>query len=154
MARISTGIATSKAVPRSTPATGYGARNPKACATGPPASAPSGISPQPSILLLGRARAELLEALRSPATTTDLARALGVTPSAVSQHLGVLRESGLVARERSGRNVLYMTTALGASLSGTTTGPLGRTVHRADLTGRSDVRPTEFVDDDTRLTVR
>ncbi|WP_336216227.1 ArsR/SmtB family transcription factor [Nonomuraea sp. LPB2021202275-12-8] len=27
-----------------------------------------------------------------------MARALGVTPSAVSQHLGVLRESGLVAR--------------------------------------------------------
>jgi DNA-binding transcriptional ArsR family regulator len=74
-----------------------------------------------AVRLLGRARAELLEALRSPATTTDLARALGVTPSAVSQHLGVLRESGLIARERSGRNVLYMTTALGASLSGTTT---------------------------------
>ena len=72
-----------------------------------------------AVRLLGRARAELLEALRSPATTTDLARALGVTPSAVSQHLGVLRDSGLVARERSGRTVLYMTTALGASLSGT-----------------------------------
>ncbi|RVX40493.1 regulatory ArsR family protein [Nonomuraea polychroma] len=72
-----------------------------------------------AVRLLGRARAELLEALRSPATTTDLARALGVTPSAVSQHLGVLRESGLVARERSGRNVLYMTTELGASLIGT-----------------------------------
>ena len=71
-----------------------------------------------AVRLLGRVRAELLEALRSPATTTDLARALGVTPSAVSQHLGVLRESGLVARERSGRNVLYMTTALGAALSG------------------------------------
>ncbi|GAA3442931.1 ArsR/SmtB family transcription factor [Planomonospora venezuelensis] len=69
-----------------------------------------------AVRLLGRVRAELLEALRSPATTTDLARALGVTPSAVSQHLGVLRESGLVARERCGRNVLYVTTALGASL--------------------------------------
>jgi DNA-binding transcriptional ArsR family regulator len=74
-----------------------------------------------AVRLLGRARAELLEALRSPATTTDLARALGVTPSAVSQHLRVLRESGLIARERSGRNVLYMTTALGATLIGTTT---------------------------------
>ncbi|MGP3920906.1 metalloregulator ArsR/SmtB family transcription factor [Nonomuraea sp. 10N515B] len=72
-----------------------------------------------TVRLLGRARAELLEALRSPATTTELARALGVTPSAVSQHLGVLRECGLVARERSGRNVLYMTTDLGASLIGT-----------------------------------
>ncbi|MBG0825773.1 winged helix-turn-helix transcriptional regulator [Planomonospora sp. ID91781] len=68
------------------------------------------------VRLLGRARAELLEALRSPATTTELARALGVTPSAVSQHLGVLRDSGLVARERSGRTVVYMTTTLGASL--------------------------------------
>ncbi|MBG0817091.1 DUF5937 family protein [Planomonospora sp. ID82291] len=75
-----------------------------------------------TVRLLGRVRAELLETLRSPATTTDLARALGVTPSAVSQHLGVLRESGLVARERCGRNVLYMTTALGASLCGTPPG--------------------------------
>ncbi|MFC4061700.1 ArsR/SmtB family transcription factor [Planomonospora corallina] len=71
-----------------------------------------------AVRLLGRARAELLEALRSPATTTELARALGVTPSAVSQHLGVLRESGLVARERAGRTVVYTTTALGASLIG------------------------------------
>lgn len=68
------------------------------------------------VRLLGRARAGLLEALRSPATTTDLARTLGVTPSAVSQHLAVLRDSGLVARERSGRHVLYVTTALGAAL--------------------------------------
>jgi hypothetical protein len=75
-----------------------------------------------AIRLLGRPRAELLEALRSPATTTDLARALGVTPSAVSQHLAVLRESGLVARERSGRNVLYLATALGTSVSD---GPAG-----------------------------
>ncbi|GAA3573584.1 DUF5937 family protein [Nonomuraea rosea] len=71
-----------------------------------------------TVRLLGRARAELLEALRSPATTTDLARALGVTPSAVSQHLGVLRENGLVTRERCGRNVLYLMTPLGASLCG------------------------------------
>lgn len=71
-----------------------------------------------AVRLLGRTRAALLEALRSPATTTDLARAFGVTPSAVSQHLSVLRESGLVARERSGRSVLYLTTALGGALIG------------------------------------
>jgi DNA-binding transcriptional ArsR family regulator len=71
------------------------------------------------VRLLGRVRAGLLEALRSPATTTDLARALGVTPSAVSQHLRVLRENGLVARERTGRQVLYLTTDLGAALTGT-----------------------------------
>lgn len=78
----------------------------------------AGTRPPPggTVRLLGRARAGLLEALRSPATTTDLARALGVTPSAVSQHLAVLRETGLVERERSGRQVVYLITALGTSL--------------------------------------
>jgi DNA-binding transcriptional ArsR family regulator len=69
-----------------------------------------------AVRLLGRARASLLEALRSPATTTDLAGALGVTPSAVSQHLAVLRDSGLVVSERSGRSVLYLTTDRGLAL--------------------------------------
>ena len=48
--------------------------------------------------LLGAARARLLGALRSPATTTALARRCGVTPSAVSQHLAVLHRGGLVDR--------------------------------------------------------
>jgi DNA-binding transcriptional ArsR family regulator len=69
-----------------------------------------------AVRLLGRARASLLEALRAPATTTDLAGALGVTPSAVSQHLAVLRDSGLVVSERSGRSVLYLTTDRGLAL--------------------------------------
>jgi DNA-binding transcriptional ArsR family regulator len=69
-----------------------------------------------AVRLLGRARANLLESLRSPATTTDLARALDVTPSAVSQHLAVLRDSGLVAGARSGRSVLYLTTERGLAL--------------------------------------
>jgi DNA-binding transcriptional ArsR family regulator len=69
-----------------------------------------------AVRLLGRARASLLEALRSPATTTDLAGALGVTPSAVSQHLAVLRDSGLVVSERSGRSVLYLTSDRGLAL--------------------------------------
>jgi DNA-binding transcriptional ArsR family regulator len=77
-----------------------------------------GATPPPggAVRLLGRARAELLAALRSPATPTELARALEVTPSAVSQHLRVLRDNGLVAREPAGRAMLYLTTALGASL--------------------------------------
>src|SRR6266581_7044505 len=53
--------------------------------------------------LLGAPRVRLLEALRSPATTTALARRLGVTPSAVSQHLAVLYRGGLVDKRRSGR---------------------------------------------------
>jgi hypothetical protein len=68
--------------------------------------------------LLGVPRARLLSALRSPATTTDLARDLGVTPSAVSQHLAVLSASGLVGRQRVGRSVLYVISSLGLALLG------------------------------------
>ena len=66
--------------------------------------------------LLGAARARLLVALRSPATTTVLARRFGVTPSAISQHLAVLHRGGLVDRERSGRRVLYQASELGLAL--------------------------------------
>jgi DNA-binding transcriptional ArsR family regulator len=66
--------------------------------------------------LLGPARARLLDALRSPATTSALALRFGVTPSAVSQHLAVLHRSGLVDRERSGRRVLYQASELGLAL--------------------------------------
>jgi len=68
--------------------------------------------------LLGAPRVRLLAALRSPATTTALARRLGVTPSAVSQHLAVLHRGGLVDKRRTGRAVLYQTTALGLALLG------------------------------------
>ena len=68
--------------------------------------------------LLGTVRARLLDMLRSPATTTALARQLGVTPSAVSQHLAALHRGGLIERQRSGRSVLYATTDLGLALLG------------------------------------
>ncbi len=66
--------------------------------------------------LLGRSKAGLLRALLAPATTTDLARELGTTPSAVAQHLGVLRANGLVSGQRHGRRVVYETTELGRAL--------------------------------------
>lgn len=66
--------------------------------------------------LLGSSRARLLAALRSPATTTGLARQLAVTPGAVSQQLAFLHRGGLVDRRRSGRTVLYQVTELGLSL--------------------------------------
>jgi DNA-binding transcriptional ArsR family regulator len=66
--------------------------------------------------LLGPPRARLLDALRSPATTSALARRFGVTPSAISQHLAVLHRTGLVDRERSGRRVLYQASGLGLAL--------------------------------------
>lgn len=53
-----------------------------------------------------------------PASTTDLAYRLGVTPAAVSQHLAVLHRTGLVNRARHGRSVLYSRSPLGDELSG------------------------------------
>ncbi|WP_318205539.1 ArsR/SmtB family transcription factor [Streptomyces sp. SCL15-4] len=67
--------------------------------------------------LIGRPKAALLAALDAPDTTTSLARVLGVTPSAVSQHLAVLTACGLVTRARAGRAVLYARSELGDRLA-------------------------------------
>jgi DNA-binding transcriptional ArsR family regulator len=67
--------------------------------------------------LIGRRRAELLTALATPASTTELAARMGVTAGAVSQHLGVLRACGLVTGHRLGRRVLYARTPSGDTLA-------------------------------------
>lgn len=66
--------------------------------------------------LIGGTRSQLLVALGSPRSTTDLSKTLGVSAGGVSQHLSVLKESGLVCSEREGRSVLYMRTELADSL--------------------------------------
>ncbi|WP_030145103.1 ArsR/SmtB family transcription factor [Spirillospora albida] len=78
--------------------------------------APRASRPGALAALVGRRRADLLTALGAPASTTDLARRLGVTPGAVSQHLAVLRDCGLVTGHRLGRRVLYARTPVGDML--------------------------------------
>jgi DNA-binding transcriptional ArsR family regulator len=68
--------------------------------------------------LIGTPRAHILELLTHPRTTTDLAVELKVTPSAVSQHLQLLRRTGLVEPQRTGKQVLYRPTELAALLTG------------------------------------
>ncbi|MDQ6803966.1 MAG: helix-turn-helix domain-containing protein [Actinomycetota bacterium] len=70
-------------------------------------------SPDALNALIGRMRAQLLTALAEPNYTTALAQSFGITPSAVSQHLSILRSSGLVARSRVGGRVLYHRTTNG-----------------------------------------
>ncbi|WP_290864233.1 DUF5937 family protein [Hamadaea sp.] len=68
--------------------------------------------------LLGRSRARLLLALDDPASTTQLARSLGLATGAVGDHLAVLLRAGLVRRARDGRSVLYGRTPIGDALAG------------------------------------
>ncbi|WP_433065425.1 ArsR family transcriptional regulator [Dactylosporangium sp. CS-033363] len=66
--------------------------------------------------VLGPARAQLLELLRAPGTTSDLAHRTGLSLGAVSQQLGLLHDARLVDRNRQGRAVYYLCTDLGLAL--------------------------------------
>ena len=58
-----------------------------------------------------RTRRQIVHRLRSgPLSVGELAAALPVSRPAVSQHLSVLRRSGLVEGDRHGRSVLYLRT--------------------------------------------
>ncbi|MEU3750723.1 MULTISPECIES: ArsR/SmtB family transcription factor [Streptomyces] len=67
-------------------------------------------------ILLGRSRAGVVRALVTPTTTSDLATALGLAPSTVSQHLTALVAAGVVRRHRAGVRVLYELDRPGAVL--------------------------------------
>ncbi|WP_166351600.1 ArsR/SmtB family transcription factor [Phytoactinopolyspora limicola] len=84
--------------------------------------------------LLGRTRAALLTTLVLPATTTDLAAQLDVSPAAVSQHLRILKSARLVEGHRRGRSVLYQRTPMASSLlSGRDGRDSGADHHRRDV---------------------
>ncbi|MEU6168810.1 ArsR/SmtB family transcription factor [Streptomyces tanashiensis] len=68
--------------------------------------------------LLGRSRAGLLGRTRTPTTTTGLAHQTGLSAGAVSQHLAVLRDAGLVTSHRYRREVYYRASELGQALLG------------------------------------
>ncbi|HEY2577154.1 MAG TPA: winged helix-turn-helix domain-containing protein [Streptosporangiaceae bacterium] len=66
--------------------------------------------------LLGRTRAAVLDNIADGCTTTELARKVGVSPAAASQHATVLREAGLIMTCRQGSAVWHTLTDLGAQL--------------------------------------
>ena len=63
--------------------------------------------------LLGRTRAEILQVLTEPHTTTELARKLGISGATASVHAKTLRGAGLIATRRAGKAVTHTTTSLG-----------------------------------------
>ena len=53
-------------------------------------------------------RREILRMLSSrPHTQNELVERFSISQPAISRHLGVLRQAGLVTAERQGQNVLY-----------------------------------------------
>jgi DNA-binding transcriptional ArsR family regulator len=70
--------------------------------------------PAPGALagLIGAHRAGLLVRLAAPTSSTELAARLGVTATAVNQHLRALRAAGLLVSARHGRSMLYRRTEL------------------------------------------
>jgi DNA-binding transcriptional ArsR family regulator len=73
--------------------------------------------------LLGRSRAAILLSVGLPKSTSDLARELEQSMPAVSAHLAVLRQAGLVTSWRAGRRVLYQRTPLATSVVAASTNP-------------------------------
>lgn len=66
--------------------------------------------------LLGRTRAAALRCLALGATTSELARLLGVSVPTASHHTTVLRDAGLVFSHRHHNTVLHSLTPLGAAM--------------------------------------
>lgn len=72
------------------------------------------VDPHPALeTLLGAGRASVLQSLIMPSNTGEIATRLHMTAGALSQHLGKLREAGLVEPHRNGRWVYHHLTERG-----------------------------------------
>ena len=94
--------------------------------------------------LMGKGRTAILRRTQLPATTTDLARELGLSGATVSVHLATLKRCGMVTSWRSGRRVLYQRTALASSILSAADTPTRAAMHNTrfgSVTGPSPGPP-------------
>jgi DNA-binding transcriptional ArsR family regulator len=84
----------------------------------PPVRSTAGEPAQRQALsaLLGRTRAAVLEAVGGGSSTGEIARRLGISPAAASQHTSVLRNAGLLVTRRDRNTVLHTLTPLGLAM--------------------------------------
>jgi DNA-binding transcriptional ArsR family regulator len=68
--------------------------------------------------LLGHTRARILYVLRTPCSTTEIARHVGISIGSASKQTAVLREAGLITSIRHERSVVHALTCLGQSIAG------------------------------------
>ena len=87
----------------------YGAQRPL-----PLIDLPDGDAPLAD--LLGRTRAAILTHAAAPCSTSDLARAMGISTATASEHARTLRSAGLLVSQRAGKAVLHSLTPLGERL--------------------------------------
>lgn len=66
--------------------------------------------------LIGTTRTYVLGGINEGATTSQLARRIGVSAGSISQHTGILRDAGLIRTTRTGKSVLHTLTPLGSAL--------------------------------------
>lgn len=66
--------------------------------------------------VLGSTRARVLHALTTEHSTTELARAISISPASASAHAAALRGAGLVTTQRDGQAVRHILTELGRAI--------------------------------------
>ncbi|TQN27792.1 regulatory ArsR family protein [Haloactinospora alba] len=66
--------------------------------------------------LLGQTRAAILAEVVTPMSTSELAAALYVSPTTISEHTAVLRDAGLITTSRDQNRVRHQVTRLGVAL--------------------------------------
>jgi DNA-binding transcriptional ArsR family regulator len=78
----------------------------------PPATDPHALAK-----LIGTTRAAVLLAITTATSTRAIQQRIGISPSQLSRHVAVLRDSNLITEARHGGNTFYSRTSLGNALT-------------------------------------